>query len=65
MMWCMKCNKDLSKCTCSDLQERLFSVAGPYFAYKMCAKCKKHHAQCKCENPDWKIVGGKESACTS
>lgn len=57
-MWCGKCNKDLSECICSDLQERLrVVVAGGHFAYKKCAICNMHYAKCKCENPKWIIEG--------
>jgi len=55
-MWCMKCNKDLSECTCPDLEERLDrAVVGGGFVYKYCKKCGKHYARCKCEKPEWEI----------
>ena len=57
-MWCMKCNKNLSKCTCSDLKERLNKVvSGGHFMTKWCSKCDKHYSQCKCEEPDFCIRG--------
>ena len=53
-MWCMKCNKHLSECTCPDLEERLNSVVSEgVFAYKSCKKCGKHNERCKCKNPEW------------
>jgi hypothetical protein len=54
----MKCKNDLSDCTCNDLTERLLKVSGDVFVFKMCVKCQKHYAQCKCEVPEWKVVGG-------
>jgi len=55
-MWCMKCNKHLSQCTCPDLEERLDSaVSASVFAYKFCKKCGKHYERCKCKNPKWEI----------
>jgi len=55
-MWCMKCNKHLSQCTCSDLEERLDkATAGGGFVYRRCAKCGKHYERCKCKNPNWEI----------
>ncbi len=53
-MFCTKCQKDLSDCICSDLQERLDSLNhSPNFIYKKCRVCGKHYAKCKCENPIW------------
>jgi len=50
----MKCNKDLSECTCKDINERLKSVSNKgHFIYKMCLKCGKHYAQCECKDPVW------------
>lgn len=55
-MWCMKCNKHLSECTCLDLEERLDrAVVAGAFVYKYCKKCGKHYARCKCEKPEWEI----------
>ena len=52
-MWCMKCNNELSKCTCDDLNERLASLDNdPHFIYKKCRKCGLHYDRCKCNNPD-------------
>jgi len=58
-MWCAKCQRDLSKCTCEDLEERLNSaVKAGSLAYRYCKKCNKHYAKCKCKNPKWGIKGG-------
>ncbi|MBA7513304.1 hypothetical protein ES705_05319 [subsurface metagenome] len=55
-MWCMKCNKDLSECTCPDLEERLDrAVVGGRFVYKYCKICGKHYERCKCKKPIWEI----------
>lgn len=55
-MFCMKCQKDLSQCTCPDLEERLDkAVVAGAFVYKYCKKCGKHYARCKCEKPEWLI----------
>ena len=55
-MWCCKCQKELSECTCADLQERLSSVAaGGLFVYRYCRKCGKHYAKCRCPEPIWAI----------
>lgn len=55
-MWCMKCNKHLSQCTCPDLEERLNkAVLGGGFVYKYCKNCGKHYERCKCEKPEWQI----------
>jgi len=57
-MWCGKCNNHLSKCTCTDLEERLDSAAGEgIFCYRKCIKCGKHYERCKCKDPEWKIEG--------
>lgn len=53
-MHCTQCNKDLSRCACEDLKERLNNLKNdPLFIYKMCRICQKHYATCKCEKPDW------------
>lgn len=53
-MWCAKCNKDLSNCTCPDLEERLNKLGNcPNFIYRKCLLCGKHYAKCTCENPIW------------
>ncbi len=52
-MWCCKCNNNLSKCTCDDLEERLTSINPGSFMYKKCKLCGKHYEKCKCENPVW------------
>jgi len=31
-MWCMKCNKDLVKCDCPDIDERLKELSKSEFA---------------------------------
>jgi len=58
-MFCMRCQNDLSQCTCPDMNERLEAAAATgYFAYKKCTKCGKHYDLCKCENPQWAIQDG-------
>ncbi len=60
-MWCVKCNHDLSECTCPDIDERLASLAkSPHFVYRMCKVCGKHYDRCKCENPIWITSDKKE-----
>lgn len=55
-MYCMKCNNELSQCTCSDINERLkIAVATGHVAYKKCTLCDKHYALCECANPQWSI----------
>ena len=53
-MWCCKCDKDLSECTCPDLKERLGrAVAGGHVVYRKCVKCGEHYSRCKCLQPEW------------
>ena len=55
-MWCMKCQKHLSECSCTDLEDRLNSAVGKgSFVYKYCITCGKHYERCKCSNPIWRI----------
>jgi hypothetical protein len=64
-MFCMKCNHELSECTCPDLQERLGKIASSgNFMYRACKKCGNHYAKCKCEEPEWIVVGGGDSTKT-
>ena len=58
-MWCSKCQKDLSECTCDDIEERLSQVSNP--AYRACALCGMHYSRCKCKNPVW-VLHGKEKS---
>lgn len=51
-MWCTKCNHDLKKCVCPDLQDRLKRLDG-VLVYKKCLICDQHYAKCKCEKPEW------------
>ncbi len=51
-MFCMKRSNDLLDCTCEDLQERLLGL-DKVLIYRMCNKCKKHYAICKCLEPEW------------
>ncbi len=55
MMACGRCETDLDKCTCEDLEKRLLSV--PNFVFKACAECGKHYARCRCDDPTWVMVG--------
>jgi hypothetical protein len=53
-MWCMKCQNDLSECTCPDIEERMASLKGSsHLVMRWCSVCDKHYALCKCENPVW------------
>lgn len=53
-MVCNQCGNLLESCTCPDIDERLASLRNaPHFIYKMCLKCKKHYARCRCEDPKW------------
>jgi len=57
-MWCAKCQRDLSKCICPDLEERLDKAVGSgALVYKYCKLCGKHYERCKCENPEYAIKG--------
>jgi uncharacterized protein with PIN domain len=59
-MWCCKCDKELSECTCPDIKERLASLSkSPYLATRWCKKCDNHYSQCKCAEPEWVIKTGK------
>jgi hypothetical protein len=50
----MKCNRDLSECTCKDLNEKLASLDNSkFFIYRKCKICGLHYARCECENPVW------------
>lgn len=60
-MWCVKCQKHLSQCTCPDLEERLNSaVKDGSFAYRYCKICDKHYERCKCKKPIWGIKNKEE-----
>jgi hypothetical protein len=57
-MWCVKCQHDLTECTCPDLPERLQAlIESGSLAYRKCSICDLHYALCKCPNPVW-VVGG-------
>jgi len=65
-MWCGVCQKNLSECTCEDLEERLQKVSNSLatkgsggFAYKRCRKCEKHYTKCRCEQPEFYIYHGQ------
>ena len=52
-MYCSTCNNTLESCICENLESRLNeAVKGGHFDYGICSKCSKHHARCKCEQPD-------------
>lgn len=56
-MWCMKCNHDVADCTCSDINERLLSVAqGGHAAFTFCRTCKEYKSRCQCDTPDFELV---------
>ena len=53
-MWCAECQSELVDCTCTDLAEQLErAIEGGHFTYRVCRKCEKHYARCRCENPDF------------
>ena len=60
-MFCVKCQKDVSDCTCPDIAERLRSLSdGSHHIQRWCLACDQHYSQCKCENPVWGMrTGGK------
>ena len=51
-MYCLKCNKHLSECTCGDIEERLDSL-NDVLVYKKCKLCGKHYSQCQYDTPEW------------
>ncbi len=56
-MLCIRCENQLQDCTCENLEERLDeAVASGHFDYKKCAKCSKHYARCKCEEPQFMLA---------
>ena len=58
-MWCAICQKELSKCTCPDIKERIEAISrNPNIATKWCMQCDNHYSQCKCEEPKWVIRTG-------
>ena len=62
-MFCMKCQHDLSECTCPDLQERLKkATAGAPVAIKWCRRCDKSYHACHCERPGFYVRGGSTGA---
>ena len=59
-MYCAKCQNDLSKCTCPDIDERLASLEkAPNFCFRKCLKGGKHYSRCKCKEPEWGISGNE------
>jgi len=57
-VWCVRCDKHLSQCTCPDLEKRLDkAVEMGALVYKYCKLCGKHYERCKCENPEYSIKG--------
>ena len=60
-MFCGKCNNDLIKCTCDDLEERLNNISShPNIGLNWCINCDKHYARCKCGSPEYRMkIGGK------
>jgi len=53
-MFCAICKNDLIQCTCDDLQERLAGIRN-VVASRWCISCNNHYAECKCNNPNWKL----------
>lgn len=48
-MFCIKCQNDVSYCTCPDINERLAAIGKHSdFALAWCQKCDKHVDQCDC-----------------
>lgn len=53
-MFCVKCQNDLDKCVCPDIDERLAEIAkSEHNVFRMCKAEKKHYKRCKCKNPEW------------
>ena len=60
-MYCIKCDKHISNCTCGDIEERLKKVVTMgNFAYRACKICGRHYDFCKCENPEWGTITNHE-----
>ena len=58
-MWCMQCNRDLGRCECPDLPERLAEIGqSANIVSRYCRICDKHYALCKCEIPEWAMKSG-------
>ena len=54
ILGCIKCGKELQFCSCPDIDERIRSAKNdPGFLFKMCKKCDRHYARCKCLEPKW------------
>ena len=61
-MFCGKCQNDLVKCICPDIDERLAKIGNsPNIAFRKCLKCGKHYARCQCDEPKWGISGKKNN----
>ena len=51
-MYCTKCSKDISSCTCPDLDQRLEAIGGScHVILTFCSGCGSHAARCKCPHP--------------
>lgn len=60
-MWCTKCNRDISECTCDDIKERIARAnESPHVLIRVCLKCGEHYSRCKCTKPEWNIKLTKE-----
>lgn len=60
-MFCVKCQKELDKCTCPDIDERLEKLSkSPHIIMKWCLKCDKHYSQCRCKEPKWGIKNNRK-----
>ena len=54
-MFCIKCKSDVEDCTCSDIEERMAALRGEgMFLQKVCIKCGKYYARCRCIVPSWR-----------
>ena len=61
MLNCGVCGKDLDKCTCPDIDERMFDLfESQYLLFRVCYLCGRHYARCKCKEPDWTTNTGDE-----
>jgi hypothetical protein len=58
-MFCGQCQKELTECTCTDLNDRMRDASdSEFFAAKWCMKCDCYYTRCKCEHPEWAIRSG-------
>lgn len=59
-MWCTQCQKELSNCTCLDLQDRLNGLRNSNVIFRKCLICNQHYSKCKCNHPIWGSTDNKK-----